>query len=70
MSAKDLSLAARVEITKKYAQTYAAAPRKGKTAILDRVVEVTGWNRDHTRQQLVTQLKQPPGRGLDSVVLR
>ena len=46
-------MAARVEITKKYAKAYAAAPKKGKSQILDQVVEVTGWNRDHARQQLV-----------------
>ena len=55
-------MAARYEITKKYAAAYAAAPKKGKTLILDQVVEVTGWNRDHARQQLVARLKQAPGR--------
>ena len=52
-----LSMAARYEITKKYAAAYAAAPKKGKTLLLDQVVEVTGWNRDHARQQLVARLK-------------
>ena len=40
---KDLSLAARYEVTKKYAQAYAQAPKQGKSVILDQVVEVTGW---------------------------
>ncbi len=63
MSVKDLSLAARYEVTKKYAQAYAAAPKKGKSEILDQVVAVTGWNRDHARQQLTARLRQTPGSG-------
>lgn len=39
-------MAARSEITKKYASAYAAAPKKGKSVILDQVVQITGWNRD------------------------
>ena len=64
-----LSMAARIEITKKYARAYAEAPKKGKTQILDQVVEVTGWNRDHARQQLVARLKQPPGRAVATVAV-
>ena len=45
-------------------RTYAAAPTKGKTAILDQVIEVTCWCRDHARQQLAARLKQPPGRAV------
>ena len=55
-------MAARFEVTKKYAAAYAAAPKKGKSQILDQVVEVTGWNRDHARQQLRRRLTQPKGR--------
>ena len=55
-------MAARCEITKKYAAAYAAAPKKGKSQILDQVVEVTGWNRDHARQQPRRRLTQPKGR--------
>lgn len=62
-------MAARYEITKKYAAAYAAAPKKGKTLILDQVVEVTGWNRDHARQQLVARLKQAPGRAVATVAV-
>jgi len=62
-------MAARYEITKKYAQAYAAAPKKGKSQILDQVVEVTGWNRDHARQQLVARLKQAPGRAVATVAV-
>ncbi|AQP51278.1 hypothetical protein BW733_10995 [Tessaracoccus flavescens] len=64
-----LSMAARVEITKKYAKAYAAAPKKGKSQILDHVVEITGWNRDHARQQLVARLKQAPGRATATVAV-
>ncbi len=62
-------MAARCEITKKYAAAYAAAPKKGKSQILDQVVEVTGWNRDHARQQLVARLRQPPGRASATVAV-
>lgn len=62
-------MAARYEITKKYAQSYAAAPKSGKSQILDQVVEVTGWNRDHARQQLVARLRQAPGRAVATVAV-
>ena len=62
-------MAARVEITKKYAKAYATAPKKGKSQILDQVVEITGWNRDHARQQLVARLKQAPGRATATVAV-
>ena len=62
-------MAARFEVTKKYAAAYAAAPKKGKSQILDQVVEVTGWNRDHARQQLVARLRQPPGRASATVAV-
>lgn len=69
MGAKKLVLSARYEITKKYAKAYAAAPKKGKSQILDQVVEVTGWNRDHARQQLVGQLNQVPRRAVATVAV-
>ena len=62
-------MAARYEITKKYAQSYAAAPKRGKSQILDQVVQVTGWNRDHARQQLVARLRQAPGRAVATVAV-
>lgn len=62
-------MAARFEVTKRYARAYAAAPRKGKSVILDHVVQVTGWNRDHARQQLVARLKQAPGRAVAPVAV-
>lgn len=64
-----LSLSARVEITKKYAQAYGKASRKEKGLILDQVVAVTGWNRDHARQQLRRRLAQPKGRATATVAV-
>ena len=66
---ESLSMAARIELTKKYARAYAEAPEKGKTQILDQVVEVTGWNRDHARQQLRARLDQAPGRATATVAV-
>ena len=40
-----------------------------KTAILDQVAEVTDWNRDRTQQQLLAQLKQPPGRTVTTATM-
>ena len=62
-------MAARIEITKKYATAYAQAPRKEKTQILNHVVEITGWNRDHARQQLRARLRQAPGRAVATVAV-
>lgn len=62
-------MAARYEITKKFARAYAEAPKKGKTRILDQVVAVTGWNRDHARQQLRARLKQAPGRAVATIAV-
>ncbi|QTE24785.1 transposase family protein [Propioniciclava sp. MC1595] len=60
---------ARVEVTKRYAQAYADAPKQGKSVILDQVVGVTGWNRDHARQQLRLRLLQAPGRAVATVAV-
>lgn len=64
-----LSLSARYEVTRKYAQAYAAASKSDKGQILDQVVEVTGWNRDHARQQLTARLGEPPGRASMTVAV-
>lgn len=40
-----------------------------ETAIPDRVIEVTDWNRDRARQQLLARLKQPPGRAVTTVAV-
>lgn len=62
-------MAARVEVTKKYARAYQRASKKDKGKILDMVVEVTGWNRDHARQQLCRRMRQGPGRAKATVVV-
>ena len=62
-------MSARVEVTKKYALAYGRASRKDKGRILDQVVEVTGWNRDHARQQLRRRLAQPKGRASATVAV-
>jgi len=45
-----LSMAARKEITKKYARAYAAAAKKDKGRMLDELVGVTGWSRANARR--------------------
>jgi len=45
-------MAARAEITKRYAAVYAGATKKVKGAILDQVVDVTGWSRANARRRL------------------
>ena len=62
-------MATRVEITKKYAAAYEAASKKTKSRILDQLVEVTGWHRDHARQQLRRRMRQPKGRATATVAV-
>lgn len=69
MADRDVSVATRVEVTKKYAQAYERASKKEKGRILEAVVEITGWNRDHARQQLRRRLRQPPGRAQATVAV-
>lgn len=60
---KDLSLADRMEVTKKYAKAHQTASKKDKTRILDQVVALTGRNLGHVCQQLRRRDGQPPGTG-------
>ena len=69
MDREGLSLQARFEVTKKYAAAYEAASKKDKGLILDQVVAVTGWNRDHARQQLRARLRQPKGRATATIAV-
>lgn len=62
-------MATRVEITKKYTAAYERAGKKDKSRILDQLVEVTGWNRDHARQQLRRRMAQPQGRATATVAV-
>lgn len=54
-------MAARAEITRKYARSYAQAPKALKSQILDQVCGVTGWSRDNARRRLVARASAPPG---------
>src|SRR5690606_3071690 len=56
----ELSMAARVEITKKYARAYARASKKDRGLLLDEGVAVTGWSRDNPRRRLSRAVKPGP----------
>ena len=74
-----LTLSARREITKKEAGAYAAASKKAKGEILDRLVAEVGWSRANARRQLgrafkrrgparvVARRPRPPTYGYDTV---
>ena len=49
-----LTIAARNEITKKYARAYAWAAKKDKGRMLDELVAVTGWSRANARRAIGT----------------
>ena len=45
-------MAARREITKKFAREYVRADKHAKGEILDGLVAATGWTRDHARRAI------------------
>jgi hypothetical protein len=53
-------MAARAEITAKYARAYAKASKKDKGRLLDEVVAVTGWSRDNARRRIAKAAKPRP----------
>ena len=56
----ELSMAARVEITAKYARAYGKSSKKERGRLLDEVVAVTGWSRDNARRRLSAAAKPGP----------
>jgi hypothetical protein len=53
-------MAARAEITAKYARAYTKASKKDKGRLLDEVVAVTGWSRDNARRRLAKAARPRP----------
>jgi len=53
-----LSMAARKEITKRYARQYASAAKKDKGRMLDELVGVTGWSRANARRAITAAGKR------------
>lgn len=51
-------MAARREITKKFAREYVKADKAGKGEVLDALVAATGWTRDHARRTIRTALQR------------
>jgi len=54
-------MAAKHEITRKFALAYAGASKRDKSRLLDEVCAITGWSRDNARRQLSAARK--PRRG-------
>lgn len=53
-------MAARAEITRKFAREYAQASKKDRGVLLDQVVVITGWSRDNARRRLSTAARPGP----------
>src|SRR5699024_9866253 len=76
---QELSMAARREITKKYARAYGQASKKVKGWLLDELCGTTGWSRDNARRAIRNakarrgaasqQKRKPRGRGYSYDVL-
>ena len=55
-------MAARRDLTKKFAREYAKADKAAKGEILDALVASTGWTRDHARPPRDPGRRGPQGR--------
>src|SRR5450756_3097755 len=53
-----LSMATRLEITKKYAREYGRASKKDRGRMLDELVAVTGWSRANARRAITAAAKR------------
>ncbi len=51
-------MAARYEITKKYAREYAGAAKKERGRMLDELVGVSGWSRANARRAIAAASKR------------
>lgn len=62
-------MAVRAELTSRYARAYRRAGKKDKGRLLDELVAVTGWSRDHARRRLARAAAAPrPGTGRQLVL--
>ena len=59
-----MSMAARKEITKKYAKEYECASKTDKGRMLDELVTVTGWSRANARRAITSASKRKGARAV------